>query len=545
MRRSFFSSLLVLGVGITSSLSIPLILKKIVDSFSTESSVFVMLILLAYGLIWVISQASDHIRGLLTFKMEQRITFVLGRSVLSHLYRLSHSYFINKKPGALMNIIRRAQQDVPNIILGLFFHVIPTVFEFLIVIIIIYNLYPLIYSFILMGTLVSFFLYTFLSIRRSLNLREKANEIDRNVDGVVADWLANYEAIKIFGRSDLALQTCENELKKRENAEVTFFTKYTGSHLGQALILGIGLSTLTYMTGIDVVKGKLTIGDFILFNGYILQFITPVGILGQVTQEIKKAILDMEKVINLLITKSDIIEPSDPLILSSLRFNIIFDNVSFRYDDRDIIKCISFKVEEGETAMLVGPSGIGKSTLAKLLLRLYDPTEGRILINNINIKQVSLKSLYETVGWVPQETYLLNDTIYNNIIFSSPEATLFDCEEALDKAQLLDSIRKLPQGLNTIVGDRGVKLSGGEKQRLSLARLFLKKPKICIFDECTSFLDEKTALIIQNNIMKFLPHMTKLVIAHTPFLIGQINQVINMEELMSERATRKDPHLHF
>lgn len=531
VRWSFFFSILGLSIGVLSNLSIPLLLKKIVDSFSSQSFLSVTLILLSYGLIWMIGQVSLHVRELLIYKVEQRITLVLGVKVLSHLYSLSHSYFLNQKPGALTNVIRRAQQDVPSIILGLFFHVLPTLLEFLFGIILISSLYPFIYSLLMIGTLVAFFTYTFLSTKVALKNRERANDVDKNVDGIVTDWLSNYEAIKVFGKRKLAMNTCEMELKKREAAEVTFMKKFSLSHLGQSLILGLGLSSLTYLIGQGVLKGSLTVGDFILFNGYILQFIIPVSILGQVTQNIKKALIDMKGILDLLLTTNEIIEVPHPLVLSGSRFQINFENVSFKYDDRDVLKNISFKIEVGETALILGPTGAGKSTIAKLLLRLIDPTEGHIFINKINLKQLSLDSLYETVGWVPQESYLLNDTIKNNLQFVCPKATATDIEDALDRAHLLSFIKKLPQGLNTTVGDRGLKLSGGEKQRLSLARLFLKKPKICIFDESTSSLDKDTDFIIQNNIEKFLPTMTKIIITHRPFLAHKVDQTITINNL--------------
>ena len=205
---TFFFCLLGLGAGIISNLSLPFLLKKIVESLSSQNSLSVTLVLLSYGLIWMISQVSLHVRALLTYKIEQRITFVLGIKVLSHLYSLSHSYFLNQKPGALTNIIRRAQRDAPSIILGVFFHVIPTVLEFLFVIIIISCLYPVIYSLIMVVTLGIFFIYTLLSLRRVMKDSERANEVDKSVDGIVTDWISNYEAIKVFGRSDLAIQTC-------------------------------------------------------------------------------------------------------------------------------------------------------------------------------------------------------------------------------------------------------------------------------------------------------------------------------------------------
>ncbi|MBS0186336.1 MAG: ABC transporter ATP-binding protein [Proteobacteria bacterium] len=515
----FFLGLFILIISLLSTLAAPLLLKKGVDSFSQTNSILITSILLCYGLLWTLTQASLHLRALLIYKIEQRIVFVLELKVLSHLYTLSQRYFLNQKPGALTNVIRRAQQDVPSLIMGLFFHVIPTVFEFLCVILLISYFYPFSYSLLLGGTLITFFGYTLWAMKSILKDREKANEIDKNVDGIVTDFLSNQESIKIFSQEKLAIGMCEKELKKRELSEVTFVTKFSLIQLGQTLILGLGLIILTYSIGQGVIDKTLSVGDFVLFNGYILQFILPMSILGQVTQDIKKAIVDMKGVLDILLTKNEIQEASSPFHLGGNHLQITFQNITFGYRDCPIFENVSFIIEPNETVLIVGPTGTGKSTLAKLLLRLYDPINGNIFINNINLKHISFQSLYKTIGFVPQESSLLNDTIQNNIRFVSPQASLKDIERALDNAHLLDFVRQLPEGLHTEVGNRGLKLSGGEKQRLSLARLFLKKPKICIFDEATSFLDKNTEWIIQNNIEKSLPGMTKIIIIHRPFMV--------------------------
>ena len=551
LRLNFFSSLLLLGVGIFANILIPILLKRIVELFSSPSNVTLSLILLSYGVIWMISQSSTHLRALLTHRIEQRINYILGIKVISHLYSLPQSYFLNQKPGALTNIIRRAQQHVPSIVIGIFFHVLPIVIEFLVAIILISSLYSSLYSSLIAVTLVIFVIYTFYSMHVVLKHREHANEIDKNADGVIADWIANYEAIKVFGNHDLAIKTCKKELKKRESAEISFVTKFNIVHLGQTLILGIGLTALTYFVGQGVVRGELTTGDFVLFNGYVLQFIIPMSVLGLVTQEIKKALVDMKGIMELLLTESNVKEISCPIHLSGSRFQIHFKNVSFKYNENHIFDNVSFKINTGETVLIVGQTGIGKSTIAKLLLRLYDPTKGQIFINQVNIKQLSFQSLYETVGLVPQEAYLLNDTVKNNLLFAKPEASSLEIESALDNAMLLGFVNKLPQGINTIVGDRGLKLSGGEKQRLSLARIFLKKPKICIFDESTAALDENTGLIIQNNIEANLREMTKIIITHRPSLIHKANAVIHLDKMFtyskipSNSLQMKVPHFNF
>lgn len=534
-RRIFLScgcSLIFLSIEVGSNIGLPLILKAIIDNFSKMTGMggTFSLILLGYGALWMMSQASLHLRSLFTYRIEQRLTFALGIKVLSHLYTLSHSYFLKQKPGELTNIVRRAQRDVPSLTLGIFFHVLPTTIEFLCVILFISLRYPLIYSLLMSCTLIAFFAYTTLSMKTALENREKANEIDQNTDGIVTDWLSNYEAIKVFGKQRLAIKTCEEQLKKRETAEVAFMTQWSLSRLGQSLILGFGLTSLTYLVGQGVQNGELTIGDFVLFNGYILQFITPISILGQVTQDIKKAIVDMKGIIEVLLTKSEIQEAANSIPLPHHPSTIEFKNVSFAYKERKILNDLSFTINPGETVLIMGPTGQGKSTIAKLLLRLYDPTKGEILISKINLKDLSFESLVETIGWVPQESYLLNDTIQNNLQFVQPNASQQEIEEALEQACLLYFVKKLPQGLQTQVGNRGLKLSGGEKQRLSLARLFLKKPKIGIFDEATSFLDRNTELMIQDNISRFLPEMTKIIITHRPFMMEKADRIITLDK---------------
>jgi ABC-type transport system involved in Fe-S cluster assembly fused permease/ATPase subunit len=526
---SFWLSLVVLVVGVLSNLALPLFLKKIVDSFSLSNPLLVTVILISYGFIWMMSQISVHVRTILIYKIEQRLTRVLGSKILSHVFGLSLNYFVNQQPGALTNIIRRAQQNVPRIVLDLFFHVLPILLEFLFVIILISSLYPFVYSLLMVVIFGVFFVYTLIALRVALKAREQANEADKDADGIIADWLSNYEAVKVFGKADVAISTCTTELKKRETTEVKFMRNIALSYIGQSVILGIGLSVFMYLVGQGVLQGSLTAGDFILFNGYILQFVMPIAILGQVFQDIKKTILDMKGVIDVLLTPPELIEASHPLHLPKTVSSIRFENVSFKYKDRFILKEVSFALEAGQTAVIIGPTGAGKSTIAKLLLRLFDPIEGNIFINDINLKQISLESLPKAIGWVPQETYLLNDTIRNNLTFVYPEATPQEINEALKQAHLLEFINKLPQGLETTVGNRGLKLSGGEKQRLSIARIFLKKPQVCIFDESTSSLDKDTENVIEGNIEKFLPHMTKIIITHRPFPKNKVDQVIEIK----------------
>ena len=530
IRHCFINSSLLLILGIISNVFIPFLLKESIESFSHNPSTLPILILLGYGVMWTISHLFLHLRSALTFKIEQRLITTLGIKVLSHILGFSQHYFINHSLGELTNIMRRIQRNIPPIILGVFFHALPTFIEFVVVSILIFKLYPLIYSFILIGTMFVFFTYTLLSLKKALKKRELANFIDQKVDGTLTDLLSNQEIIKTFGKSSSMINLCKMELNKRENAEVSAMTQLNFTYTGQCFILGIGLTLLTYLIGQGILKGTLTTGDFVLFNGYILQFINPLSILGQLTHDVKKSFLDMKTILDILLIKSDIKEAQNPKYLKDNSFNIEFNNVSFSYENRKILKDVFFKVEEGETLLILGPTGSGKSTIAKLLLRLYDPCVGKILINNINLRDISFHSLYSTIGWVPQDTYLLNDTLQNNLLFFCPKASKKDIMTALEKACLSDLMAKLPKGLETIIGNRGLKLSGGERQRIALARLFLKQPKICIFDEATSFLDQKTDKMVQHSIKNFLPNMTKLIITHRPFILVENQKILTLHQ---------------
>lgn len=516
----FYGVVLVLLVGIGLNVLIPFILKEVVDSFSLYGGTLVMsLLFISYGLIWTASHVFFHIRALLTQKIEQRLTFILEIKILTHLYTLSLQYFLTQKPGSITNVIRRAQRNIPTITLGILFHVLPTVLEFFAVFAVIIYKYPILYSIQLGGMLLPFVTYTILSTPAALKSRQVANEIEKEVDGTVTDLLSNHELINIFGQKEFAINTCKVQLKKREEAEVNFIKKVNYIYTIQTLILGLGLTVTTFFVGKGVESGHLTIGDFILFNGYILQLITPITILGQVTQEIKKAIVDMKGVVEILLITNTIKESQCPIPLLRKCFPVTFQNVSFKYGNLNILNDVSFHIEHGATFFIVGPSGVGKSTIAKLLLRLYDPDKGKILIQNVDIKDISFKSLYQCVSSVPQEASLFHDTIKNNLQFVCPDASISDIEAALDKASLSPFIKSLPEGINTHVGSRGLRLSAGERQRLALARIFLKKPKICIFDEANSFLDKATDMVIQDNIRTFLFDVTKIIITHRPFNI--------------------------
>lgn len=523
-------SFLVLLVSVFANIMTPFILKSAIDQLSNSNHEVISMLFIGYGLAWMISQLCGHLRMYFIYRIEQHISRLLAVKILSHLYNLSYNFFLNQKTGILTSIIKRSQTNAAIIILGFSIHVFPTLLEFVMAICLLLKFYNIEYGLLLFGFLFVFLSYSLILMKYSLQSRHQVNEIDNASHGIITDWLLNHESIRIFGAQDLAIKNCNFELFKREKAEVRFMGKFSLFRLGQSLILGASVIYITYRVGQDVMKGILTIGDFVLFNGYILQFILPVSILGQVTQDIKKAIIDMKGVLDILLLENEVKEPKNPKKLSSSTIDIEFKNVAFKQNEKCILQNASFKINSGETTLIIGPTGVGKSTIAKLILRLYDPTQGQILLNQKDLKSYSFRTLYENIGCVSQETYLLNDSIRNNLIFCCPQASENEITTALSQACLYEFINTLPQGLDTSVGDRGLKLSGGEKQRIALARLFLKRPKICIFDEASSSLDRDTELTLQKNIKSVFSGMTKIIITHRPFMIEGADKIISLSK---------------
>jgi len=547
----FILAIAALIIGVGCNILVPILFKNIVESFSLSSETSFTLVLISYGAIWTIAQASINIREVLIAGVRQQFSFEIGATVLKHLYSLSLKFHVSQKTGTITNVIQRAQNNVPTIVWGLIFFIIPILIEVSAVITILIFNYPLLYSFILAGTLSLFSLFTIAFTRKALDARYKANTIDKNVDANIIDWLFNYELIRSFGQTKSAVRRSEALLYERKVAETNFVIQYNFVRLGQILILGTGLSLMTTLIGSAVLEKELSQGDFVLFNGYMIQFMSPISLLGMVFRDVRKAVLDLKDILDILATPIEVMESPNNVILKDDAYTIEFKDVSFRYGKNSLLEKLSFKISPGQRTIILGPSGSGKSTISKLILRLFEVDKGQILINGTDIRDISFDSLYKVVSNVPQQSSLFNDTIKFNIGFANEEASFEDIKIAAEEAEISTYIEGLPDQYDTLVGERGVKLSGGEKQRISIARMFLKKPKICIFDEPTSSLDIITQRKIESRFKNISTNQSSLIISHQLSVIRETDQIIILnngkivqsglhEELISEPGLYKE-----
>lgn len=534
---------------------IPFILKSIVGLLSEGQMPPYSLILISYGMIWTTAQATMHLRAIVMYRVLERAMHNLGLKIFDHLNNLSANFHYSKKSGAITTAIEKAQQSIPAVLWGLIFLLLPLVVELFIVLSILLYYYPALYGMILIFLFIIFVLFTILSTTWATKAQRQSNKQSITLGAFFLDYLLNFESIKFFAAQDYSRCKFDAALQKHEDSETKALVRMESIRLGQAIILGIGLTLITWLVGNDVALGNLGVGDFVLFNGYLLQLVVPLGLLGYIFRDIRKGLTDMENVMEILHTQPEIIDAPFSKNINENQCQILFNNVHFSYqgekEDLSILKGVSFEAKPYQTLGIIGVTGSGKSTIAKLLYRFYDIQEGEILINGLDVRNIKQQSLQETIGVVPQDTILFNDTIYYNIAYARPSASMDEIQEAIKGAHLESFIKKLPYGYDTLVGERGLKLSGGEKQRIAIARLLLKKPKIYIFDEATSSLDAHTEKIIQKNIQEISGKATSLIITHRLSAVTYADNIIVLDqgkiieegthqELLSIKGTYKE-----
>jgi ATP-binding cassette subfamily B protein len=514
----------------------PLILGKTVDSLSEVVNNTNLLILIpvslivAYGIARIITFAFSEIRDALFSKVSQHAMRQVTLTVFKHLHTLSLRFHLDKHTGGLSRFIDRGTKGIDFLLRYVFFMVLPTLIEVILVSLILWILYGFFYAII---TFITISLYTFLTFSITqwrLKFRRTMNKADNSVSTKIVDSLLNYETVKYFNnenheykRLDFSLQNYEVAANKnRESLSILNIT--------QTFVIMIGITIMLIMTAFGIKNGIMTIGGFVVVNAYMLQLYQPLNFLGTVYREIRQALIDMENMFDLLDEKSEIKNSKNIEIDNIYNPEIKFTNISFFYDSRrSIIKNISFKVPHSKKTAIVGPTGAGKSTISKLLFRFYDPTEGKITINNQNIKDLSQDILRRKIGVVPQDTVLFNDSIYYNIAYGDPNADEKEIIAAAKAANIHKLIVNLPDGYNTLVGERGLKLSGGEKQRVAIARVILKKPDIYFFDEATSALDSSTEKEIQKNLEELSKEKTTLIIAHRLSTVVSADNIIVLD----------------
>ncbi|HEX9535634.1 MAG TPA: ABC transporter ATP-binding protein/permease [Stellaceae bacterium] len=508
---------------------VPILYKQAVDALSPSNVVVAVpvALIIAYGLARVMSQGFSELRTAVFAKVSQRAIRRLALSAFRHLHGLSLRFHLERRTGGLSRAIERGTSGIDFLLSFMLFNVVPTVFEMLVVCGILWRLYNWTFAAVIFATILAYIAFTFSLTDWRIRVRREMNDRNSEANSKAVDAMLNFETVKYFANEEYEARRYDASLRGYERAAVKSDTTLAVLNLGQATIIAIGLAAVMILAGEGVAAAEMTVGDFVLVNAYLMQLYTPLSFLGVVYRNIKQSLTDIEQMTALLAVKPEIVDRPGATALKVEAGAVAFHGVDFRYDlRRPILSDVDFHVAPGATVAIVGPSGAGKSTIARLLFRFYDVNAGSIEIDGQDIRNVTQDSLRRAIGVVPQDTVLFNDTIYYNIAYGRPGATQAEIEEAARLARIHDFITTLPDGYETMVGERGLKLSGGEKQRVAIARVILKAPQILIFDEATSALDTKTEREIQASLAEVSTGRTTLVIAH------RLSTIVDADEIL-------------
>ena len=519
-----------------ANVTTPLILGASVNSLTELSSginLFMLVpvaLIVGYGIARIITFAFVEVRDALFSKVSQHSIRQISLNMFKHVHNLSLQFHLNRQTGALAKFIDRGTKGIDFLLRYVLFNIVPTFFEIFLVSGILFYLYGPWYAVITLIT-VGFYSYLTFQITEWRNeFRRKMNQADNDVSTKMIDSLLNFETVKYFNNEKFEFNRLDKSLEEYELAANQTRHALSLLNVAQTLIITTGITIMLVMSAYGIKSGDIDVGGFVVINAYMLQLYQPLSWLGSVYREIRQALTDMENMFSLLEISPTTQDVLDTMPQSDVA-EIKFDNVSFDYDvRRTIIKNISFVVPNGKKVAIVGPTGAGKSTISRLLFKFYEPKEGGIYINNNNINKISQESLREIIGVVPQDTVLFNDTIYYNIAYGKTGSTKEEIISAAKNADIHDFISILPDGYETIVGERGLKLSGGEKQRVAIARTILKNPKIFFFDEATSALDTSTEKEIQKNLENVSKNKTTLIIAHRLSTAANADNIIVLDE---------------
>jgi len=540
-------ALALLIAGKLVNITVPLLYKQAVDALSGAGTAAAVIavpvgVILAYGLARVMAQGFNQLRDGVFAKVAQRAVRRIALSAFRHIHSLSLRFHLERRTGGLARAIERGIAGIEFLLSFMLFNVIPTLFEIIVVSAILWRLYNWQFAAVTLATIVVYIAFTFIVTDWRLRFRREMNERNTEANTKSVDSLLNYETVKYFANEEHEAQRYDRALQAYERAAVKSETTLALLNIGQGTIIAGGLIGIMLLAGQGVAAGTMTVGDFVLVNTYLIQLYQPLNFLGMVYRNIKQSLTDLEQMMSLLKIQPEVEDRPGAPALAVKRGMVAFRHVDFRYDPRrEILRDVDFTVPPGASVAIVGPSGAGKSTIARLLFRFYDVTDGAIEIDGQDIRDVTQDSLRRAIGVVPQDTVLFNDTIYYNIAYGRPGASRAEIEEAARLAHIHNFIAALPDGYETMVGERGLKLSGGEKQRVAIARVILKAPKILIFDEATSALDTKTEREIQASLAEVAAGHTTLAIAHRLSTVVDADQILVLDQgRIVERGTHRE-----
>jgi len=515
-----------------ASVAVPVVLKDIVDALNQPRPELILplALILAYGFLRFASTTFSDLRDVIFGKVTQRAMRRINLAVFKHLHTLSLRFHLERQTGGLTRDIERGAKAVSSLVGYLLFRITPTVLEILMVAAVLVVKLDWVFGAITLVTVAAYIGFTVTITDWRTQFVRRANALDSESYTRAIDSLLNYETVKYFANEKYEARRYDESLAKWEDMALKSQRTLGLLNAAQAGVIALGVTAMIWRAGIGVVEGTLTLGELVMVNAFLLQMFQPLSFLGVMYREIKQSSTDIERMFALLNRPREIEDMPDARALDVFAGEVQFDGVCFAYNpDRPILHEVSFAVPAGKTVAVVGASGSGKSTLARLLFRFYDVQQGTVRIDGQDIRHVTQDSLRQAIGVVPQDTVLFNDSIYHNIAYGRPDARREDIIAAARAAHILDFIERLPQAWDTVVGERGLKLSGGEKQRVAIARTLLKNPAILILDEATSALDTRTEKAIQAELMEMARTRTSLIIAHRLSTIVEADEILVMD----------------
>jgi ABC-type transport system involved in Fe-S cluster assembly fused permease/ATPase subunit len=538
-----FSGVLLVVAKILAAY-IPIYFQQTIDMLNgtLQATMSVSVLIIMYGVIRLLSTSINDVREILFSRVLYRAIRMLALEVFNHLHSLSLRFHLDRQTGAVTRYIEQGVQAMERLIQFSTFGFFPTVVEILLVWGFLLYLFPFHFFLIIFITIALYVVCTYVITNYRTRVLRERNQFEANSNQKALDSLLNYETVKYFGNEANEATSYDDTLSKYERISVKLRESLSLLNVAQGIIAGIGLIVCMYFASVGVANKTLSLGEYVMIHAYLIQLYIPLGNLGFMYREMREAFLRLNTMMDVLKAEPDIKDCTNPVPVPNGTMHISFENVEFGYvPERQILKNISLNIQEGQTIALVGESGSGKSTITRLLFRFYDVNTGAIKLNGVDIRSLSQTELRNLMAVVPQDTVLFNDTLEYNIRYGKIESTRQEVIEALERAHLNQFIEQLPQGLETAVGERGLKLSGGEKQRVAIARALLKNPKIFIFDEATSSLDSHTEQEIQHHLMEISKGKTTLIIAHRLSTIVNADQILVMDRgCIIERGTHSD-----